>query len=74
MAHSVGVFSHDSFIHSDTSIMVDIAGLGKTDDRVYENIGLSLPGSTDGEFTVGSVHRVTSLEGDDFAPCKFFKV
>src|ERR1700735_3349583 len=66
MAHTIGVFSHDSFIHTHTGIVIDITRLGKTDDRVDEDISLPLTGSTDGEFTVGSVHRVASLKGDNF--------
>jgi hypothetical protein len=49
--------------------MVDIARFRKSDNRVNKHVGSSLSGSSDCEFSVGSVHRVSCLESDDFAPC-----
>jgi hypothetical protein len=54
--------------------VINISGFGKTDDRVDEDISLPLTGSTDGELSVGSVHWVASLEGNNFAPRKLFEV
>ena len=74
LTHAIGIFGHDGFVDTYTSIVIDIPGFGETDDRVNENIGLSLTGSPDGKFTVGPVHWVASLEGDNFAPRKLFEV
>jgi hypothetical protein len=54
--------------------MIDVTRFCKTDDWVNEDIGVSLTGRSDSEFSVSTVHRVTSLEGDDFSPCEFLEV
>lgn len=41
--------------------MVNVSGLGESDDRVNEDVGLSVSGSSDGELSVGSVHGVSGL-------------
>lgn len=41
--------------------MVNVSGLGESDDGVDEDVGLSVSGSSDGELSVGSVHRVSGL-------------
>lgn len=38
--------------------MVDITGLGETDDGVNENVSLTGTGSADSEFSVCTVHGV----------------
>lgn len=67
--HSIGVFLHDSLIHPNSRVMVDITWLGEPNYGVDEDVGLALSGGADGEFAMGSVHWVTGLECHDFAPC-----
>ena len=74
MAHAVRVLGHDSLVDTDTGVVVDITGLGETDDGVDEHVRLPLAGGADGELTVGTVHGVTGLEGDNLAPCKLLEV
>jgi hypothetical protein len=74
VAHAIGVLGHDSFVDTHTSIVIDIPRFCETDDGVDEDISLTLTGSADGKFTMGSVHWIASLEGHDFAPCKLLEV
>jgi hypothetical protein len=67
--HTVGVLGHQSLVRSNTGVVVDISGLGQTDNRVDQDVGLSLSGRSDGQFSVGSVHGVSGLESDDLSPC-----
>ena len=61
-------------VHTYAGEMVDIAWFCETDDRMDENVCLASTGSTDGQFSVSSVHRITSLEGDDSGPTQFLKM
>ena len=54
--------------------MVDITWLGETHHGVNEYICMSLASSSNGELSMGSVHRVTSLESDNFPPCEFLEM
>lgn len=54
--------------------MVNISRFGEADDRVDEDVCLASAGGTDGEFTVGAVHGIASLEGDDTGPAEFLEV
>lgn len=45
-------------VNTDTGEMVDVTGLGQTDDRVNEDVGLTGTGSTDSEFPVCAMHGV----------------
>ncbi len=74
VAHPVGVLGHDGFVDPDTGVVVDVTRLGETDDRVDEDVGLSLASRADGKFTVGAMHGVASLEGDDFPPSDLLEV
>lgn len=55
-------------------VVVDVSRLGETDDGVDEDVGLTISGGANGEFAMGSVHRVTSLERYDLAPCELLEV
>ena len=68
VAHAVGVLGHNGLVDTDTGVVVDVTGLGETDDGVDEDVRLPLAGSADGELTVSTVHGVAGLEGDDLAP------
>lgn len=74
VAHAVGIFGHDGLVYTYPSVVIDVARLGETDDGVDEDVGLTLTRCTDGELAVRSVHRVTCLECDDFAPGDFLEV
>ena len=54
--------------------MVDITWLGETHHGVDEYICMSLTSRSNGELSMGSVHRVTSLESDDFPPCELLEM
>lgn len=68
VSHTLGVRGHKSLVSSDTSVVVNISRLGKTDNGVDEDVGSSLTGSSDGKLSVGSVHRVSGLESDNLSP------
>jgi hypothetical protein len=53
--------------------MVNITWLGETHYGVDEYICMSLASSPNGELSMGSVHRVTSLESDNLPPCELPK-
>lgn len=69
MRHTVGVLGHQGLVRSDTSVVIDISGLGQTDDGVNQDVRLSLSGGSDGQFSVSSVHGVSGLESDNLSPC-----
>jgi len=67
-SHSLRVGTDDGFVDSDTGEVVDISGLGESDDGVNENVGVLLTSSTNGKFSVSAMHRVSGLESDDTGP------
>jgi hypothetical protein len=54
--------------------VVNVTGLGETDDGVDKHVGLSGAGSNDGQLTVSAVHRVTGLESDNLGPAELLEV
>ena len=58
----------------DVRVVIDISWFGEADHRVDKNIGISLPRCSHCQLPVCAVHRITSLERNDFAPCKFFEM
>ncbi|RUS21650.1 hypothetical protein BC937DRAFT_91942 [Endogone sp. FLAS-F59071] len=74
LSHSVRVLWHEGLIDTHARVVVDIAGLGHTNDGVDEKMGLASAGGTDGQLAVGAVHRVAGLEGDNAGPVEFFEV
>lgn len=68
MSHSFGVGRHQSLISPNSSVVIDISRLGQSNNRVNEDVGSSLSCSSDGQFSVGSVHRVSGLESDYSPP------
>lgn len=66
--HTVGVLGHQGLVRSDSSVVIDISGLGQPDDGVNQHVGLSLSGSSDGQLSVCSVHGVSGLESDNLSP------
>lgn len=74
VGHTLGIRGHESLVSSDTSVVINISGLGKTDNGVDEDVCSSLTGSSDGELSVGTVHRVSGLESDNLAPGELVEV
>jgi hypothetical protein len=54
--------------------VVNVTGLGETDDGVNEDVGLARTGSADGQLTMSAVHGVSGLESDDLGPAKLVEV
>ena len=69
VSHTVGVLGHQGLVRSNTGVVVHVSRLGETDDRVDQDVGLSLSGGSYSQLSVSSVHGVPGLEGDNLAPC-----
>lgn len=54
--------------------MVNVTGLGQTDDGVDQDIGLARASRADGQLTVSTVHGVAGLESDDAGPAQLVEV
>jgi hypothetical protein len=61
-------------VHANSGVVVDIARFCEANDRVDEDIGLVRSCRTDGEFSMGTVHWIAGLEGDNTGPMEFSKV
>jgi hypothetical protein len=72
--HAVGVAGKESLVGADTGEVVNVTGLGETDNGVNQDIGLAGTGRADSQLTVGTVHGVTSLESDDTGPAQLVEV
>jgi hypothetical protein len=72
--HAVGVAGQEGLIGADTGEVVNVTGLGETDDGVDQDVGLARASRADGQFTVSTVHGVTSLESDDAGPAQLVEV
>ena len=72
--HAVGVTGQESLVGADTGEMVNVTGLGETDNGVDQDIGLARAGRADGQFTVSTVHGVTGLESDNAGPAQLVEV
>ena len=72
--HTVGVTGEESLVGTDTGEVVNVTGLGKTDNGVDQDVGLVGAGGTDGQLTVSSVHGVSGLESDNSGPAELVEV
>lgn len=72
--HTVGVTGEESLVGTDTGEVVDVTGLGETDNGVDQDVGLVGAGGTDGQLTVSSVHGVSGLESDNSGPAELVEV
>ena len=72
--HTVGVTGEESLVGTDTGEVVNVTGLGQTDDGVDEDVSLLGAGGTDGQLTVSSVHGVSGLESDNSVPAELVEV
>ena len=68
-----GVGFQQVFVAAHPRIVVDIAGPGRAHRRMNEQIGLGLLNGAQGQFLMGAVHRVASLEGDYPSPAQLDK-
>lgn len=73
-SHAGRVATDNGLVDTDTGKVVDITGLGQTDDGVDQDVGLAGASSADSQLTVGTVHRVTSLESNDTGPVELLEV
>lgn len=72
--HAVRVAREDSFVHPDTCEVIDVARLRQSDYGVNEDVGLTSSSGADGQFSVGAVHWVSSLECDHPRPSEFLEM
>jgi hypothetical protein len=72
--HAVGVAGEQGLVGADTGEVVNVTGLGQTDDGVDQDIGLAGASRADGQLTVSTVHGVTGLESDDAGPAQLVEV
>ena len=72
--HTVGVTGEESLVGTDTGEVVNVTGLGKTNNGVDQDVGLVGAGSTDSQLTVSSVHGVSGLESDNSGPAELVEV
>ena len=72
--HAIGVSGEESLVDADTGEVINVTRLGQADDGVDENVGMVRTGSADGQLSVGAVHGVTGLEGDDSGPAELVEV
>lgn len=72
--HAVGVSGQESLVDTDTGEVVNVTGLGETDDGLDEDVGLLGAGGADRQLTVSTVHGVSGLESDDLLPAELVEV
>jgi hypothetical protein len=72
--HAVGVSGQESLVDTDTGEVVNVTGLGETDDGLDEDVGLLRAGSADRQLTVSTVHGVSGLESNDLLPAELVEV
>ena len=72
--HTIGVPWEERLVNTDTGEVIDVSWLCETNDWVDENVGLAGTGSSNGQFSVGSVHWVSGLESDNLRPAELVKV
>jgi hypothetical protein len=72
--HSVGVAGEKGLVDTDTGEVVNVTGLGESDDGVDQDVGLTVTGSADSQLSVSTVHGVTGLESDDLGPSELLEV
>jgi hypothetical protein len=72
--HAVRVTGEESLVGADTGEVVNVTGLGETDDGVDQDVSLARAGRADGKLTVSTVHGVTGLESDDTGPAQLVEV
>lgn len=60
--HSVGVAGQEGLVSTDTGEVVNVTGLGETDNGVDQDISRASTSRTDGQLTVSSVHGVSAVD------------
>ena len=59
--HSVGVAGEEGLVSTDTGEVVNVTGLGETDNGVDQDVSLASTSRTNGQLTVSSVHGVSAV-------------
>lgn len=72
--HTVRVTGEKGLVDTDTGEVVNVSGLGKTNNGVDENVGLTVTGGANSQLTMSAVHGVTGLESDNSGPAKLVEV
>ena len=72
--HAVGVAREQRLVNPHPGEVVDVAGFGQADDGVDEDVGLAGPGGADCQFSVGPMHGVAGLKGNNARPAKLFEM
>src|SRR5262249_35784955 len=68
------IFSKQMLVTADAGEVIDIAGLGHTDNRMDKEACFNLFRGPEGKFDMRAVHRVAGLEGNDAAPALARKI
>jgi hypothetical protein len=72
--HTVGVTGQESLVDTDTGEVIDVTGLGETNDGLDEDVGLLRAGGADRQLTMSTVHGVSGLESNDLLPAELVEV
>jgi hypothetical protein len=64
-SHAIRISGEKCLVNTDSSEMINVSRLCKTNDWVDEDIGLTGTSSTDSQLSVSSVHGISSLEGNN---------
>lgn len=73
-SHAVGIARKQGLVDTHPGEVVNVAWFGQADNRVDEDISLAGSGSADGQFSMGSVHGIAGLKGNDARPAEFLEV
>ena len=73
-SHAVGVARQQGLVDAHTGEVVDVTGLGETHDGVDQDVGMVRSSSPNSEFSMGAVHGIAGLEGDDTGPAQLVEV
>ena len=72
--HTVGIAGEESLVDTDTSEVVNIARFCQPDHWMNENICASCTGRAERKFTMGSMHGIPGLEGNDTGPTQLVEM
>lgn len=73
-SHASGVAANDSLVDTNTGEVVNVTGLGQTNDGVDEDVGLAGASSANSQLTVSTVHGVAGLESNDTGPVELLEI
>lgn len=73
-SHAVGVSGQKSLVDTDSGEVINVAGLGETNNGLDQDVGLLGASGADRQLTVSAVHGVSGLESDDLLPAELVEV